>query len=319
MTPECARCGDPVPDLAYVCRRDGERLRAALLALADDAGEVTVDVARQARHAAAAAAGSPEPPLPVHMGAGAAAWAVGNTVITWAVHVSHHRGVPTPPRPGRTLGPLCRAGYGCRHASCTAIRTRAVEHPVGRAARWLTRHIDWLRHRPEAADAVDELLDAAELVRRTIDNPGDRWYAGPCGAAGDDGTQCLTELYARHGSTYVTCKGCGTRFDAEARKQWLLGEASATVGTAAVLAAAATALGVQATAAQIRGYAFRGRLADRGMDAWGRPVYLLGEALALVRQAEQERQVARARRAAAVAATPSAATVLDTGATSANA
>lgn len=284
--PECDRCGQPVADLAYVCARCGEALRRGLLRLAAYAGEMLVDVAKQARHRALVAAGRPEPPLPYNPDAAARAWSVGNVVTTWAVHVSDHRGAPTPPAARPQAGPLCRAGYGCRHGSCDAIRTRAVEHPIGRAARWLAGHVDWLRHRPEAQEAFDELLDATEVARRTIDSPSDRWYAGPCGAELADGTKCTADLYARHGADVVRCADCGGEHDAVGRQAWLLDVAQDTLGHAALLAAAASALGRRCTAEQIRGLAHRARLLPHGRDLWNRPTYRLGDVLELLDQLE---------------------------------
>lgn len=283
MNQDCVRCAQPT-DQGYACRTCGDQLRRALHRLAAYAGEMQVDVAKQARHAAQVAAGGHEPPLPYNPTAADRAWSVGNTVITWAFHVSEHRGAPTPPPPGRVIGPLCPYGYGCRHTSCADIRTRRVPHPIGRAARWLAEQVDWLRHRPEALEAFDELLDAAEVARRAIDSPGDAWYAGPCGELFGDGEECVEDLYARHGAEVVRCRGCGAEHDAAARQQWLLDIAQDTLGTAATLAAAATALGRQCTAAQIRGYAHRGRIVAHGMDSWARPTYRLGDVLAVLDQ-----------------------------------
>lgn len=283
-SPDCARCAGPVPDQAYVCPTCGELLHRALLRLAAYAGEIQTDVARQARHAAIITAGGHEPPLPYNPTAADRAWAVGNTVVTWAFHVADHRGAPPPPAPGRLIGPQCRHGVGCRHDSCQAIRNRRTEHPIARAARWLARHVDWLRHRPEAAEAVDELLDAANVARRTIDSPGDTWYAGPCGEPLTAGDECPADLYVHHGAQVVRCAACGAQHDAQARQAWLLDVARDTLGTAALLAASATALGRHCTAAAIRGYAHRGRIVAHGTDAWSRPTYRLGDVLDVLDQ-----------------------------------
>lgn len=282
--PECLRCGQPVNDQGYCCGRCGEQLRRALLRLAAMAGDVQDDITKQARHRAKVAAGRPEPPLPYNPTAADRAWAAGNTVVTWTFHVSAQRGAPTPPRPVRKLGPLCPAGYGCRHPSCIDIRTRRIDHPVARAARWLAGHVDWLRHRPESVEAFDELFDACDLVRRAIDSPGDTWYAGPCGEVNDAGDECLADLYARHEAEVVRCQACGAHHDAVLRREWLLDVAQDTLGTAATLAAAATALGRPCTASQIRGYAHRGRLVAHGADVWQRPTYRLGDVLEVLDQ-----------------------------------
>jgi len=309
--PDCVRCGKPVPDQGYACPGCGDRLARALLQLAELAGEVTVEVAKQARHGARAAAGSPEPPMPYAPGAADVAWAAGNTVVAWMVHVAERRGVGLPPPAGRPIGPLCPAGWNaapgrCGHGSCDAVRARTRQHPIGRAAVWLAGHVDWLRHRADAPEAFDELHYAAAMVRAAVQGPTDRWYAGPCGEQlPETGEQCAAELYARPGSTVVRCTACGFQHDADARKQWLLDAVEDILAPASMLAAAATSLGRPITAAAIRGYAHRGRLMAKGLDAWARPTYRFGDVLDLIDQAEEAERVealVKAQRAAKKAA-----------------
>jgi hypothetical protein len=168
-------------------------------------------------------------------------------------------------------------------------------HPLTHLAGWLAEQVVWLRHRPEAAEALDELADAARLAVRTVDNPPDRWYAGSCYAALADGGRCEGELYPVTGVRVIRCPACPAEHDPDARRRWLLDEARDQLAHAGWLAAALTRLtGQTVTAASIRGLAHRGRIATRGVDESGRPQYQVGEVWAVVRRVAREREVANA-------------------------
>ena len=119
--PECARCGHPVADMAYVCSPCTVGLTTALLgndhrlgaiALLD---ELPVTIARLDRLGEAGHS-SGETPLPFDWDASDAAWAVQNTITTWARHCAEERGLAVTAEP----------------------------------ALWLAGQLEWLRHRPEA-------------------------------------------------------------------------------------------------------------------------------------------------------------------------
>lgn len=325
--PECAQCGRPDPTRGVICRDCAHPIRQALLQLADLAGETDVNVARLASYGPRSGPRSSTPPIPVDLDAAATAWAAAHVVVGWMDHVATVRRLPLPVRDRRPVGPLC-AGAGwaalagrCGHQSCDAIRHYRRPHPVGAAARWLAGQVDWIRRTEDAQDAFAELVDAVDEVRRLIENPADRWYAGPCWAPVAGG-RCSTDLYAWPGATSVRCPDCGTRHETAARMAWLLDEARDQTGTATQLATAAVRLGRQVTAGQLRALAQRGRLApalvllDVGVegppeaerDEWGRPHYRLGDVLDLLDQIATDRaraieeRVARERRRAERAA-----------------
>ncbi|MCX4468955.1 hypothetical protein OOK41_01275 [Micromonospora sp. NBC_01655] len=321
--PPCAWCTRPDPTGGYVCptcfRPVGEALRE-MVRLAD---EPAVNIARQARYGSTNGPRSAEPPIPVDLDASAASWAAAHVVVTWMDHIATTRGVPLPKRDRRPVGPLCAGAAGavlagrCGHPSCDAIRHHQREHPVAAAARFVAGQLEWLRHTPDASDAGEELLGAAAAVRRVVENPADRWYAGTCCEPLPDkpGELCTTELYAWPGVTWVRCPGCGTVHQTGPRVRWLLAEARDVRGTATQLATAAARLGRACTAGQLRALAQRGRLlpatvaladgiegpeeVDR--DEWGRARYRFGDVLDVLDQvAEQRRrdELERAQRAA---------------------
>jgi hypothetical protein len=309
--PSCEICGDPTD--ANVCRRDiadlARRLRTHVV---DVAAEVETTIARQARYGERGGTQRPadddgdavsdfvnrampvgvfgwpaskerpkrnaliETRLPYQPGAEKRAHAAEGTIVTWARHVAEERGIGTP-MPGPVQGPLCRAGWGCNHRTCDLIRARSIDHPAARAATFLLDHLDWIRHRPEAAEAVDELNAAAATLQRVVDSPPALAYAGPCWNELGDGERCEFELYAVEGRNSVTCQGCGEDHDLAARRRWLLGEAQDALATAATLAAALSSLDTPVTSSMIRNYADRGRIVAHGHDRQGRPLYRVGD------------------------------------------
>ncbi|MGC5019028.1 hypothetical protein [Micromonospora sp. DT47] len=306
LTTTCDLCGKPLPDTAYVCPRCANRTAEQLAAVWDVAGEVEVTVARLARYSDRHGRTLPDDdpdgrpdgglkvtPLPFDPSARNRGNDAGNTITTWARHVAEERG-GGPVRPGPVIGPLCRSGAGCRHQTCALIRSRSVPHPIARAAEYLLGHLGWLRHRPEAEEAFDELGDACRTLVQVVDAPPPLWYAGPCYTQGDDQV-CREELYARTDDGTVKCPACKTRHSVTERRLWLLREADDVLAHASLLAAALTVLDRPVTASMVRNYADRGRITAHGVDERGRPLYRVREVRAVVADVAY-------RRAAGVAA-----------------
>lgn len=301
--PECARCGRPLADGAYVCQRPCTLgLHRSLVFLASMADSAVDTIARQTRHGDPGRGGRSQP-LPVDLGASDRALEVERTVVDRARWIAEQRGLDAhtlPERPGQ--GPFCPY---CEHMSCTAIRAvrvwpRNLAPALGRAAGWLTGQLDWLRHRPEAADVYRELHTAVSRLRWLVEGPVPRWYAGQCWEL-VDGQRCTTDLYANPGADTVRCPECGYRHDTAYRREWLLDEARDTLAHAELAARAITALGRRVTSSAIRGYAHRDRLINHGHDAAGRPLYRVGDILDLLDEAERletQRALARATKQA---------------------
>jgi hypothetical protein len=136
-------------------------------------------------------------------------------------------------------------------------------------ATWLRPRVGWLRHHPAGQEAHDEITAAVRAARSAVDRPAERIYAGPC-------DQCSEDLYGRAGGRIVECGGCDAVYEIEARRAWLLQSAEDVLATATEIARALTRLGQPVTAAQIRGYAHRGRIVSHGKDRLGHPRYRLG-------------------------------------------
>lgn len=293
--PTCDVCAKPIPDTAYVCPRCGDAMRDHLASVTALASEIETTVARLARYGdrggrravevdedtTRPTGGLRPTALPFNPGARRQGDEAINAITTWARHISEWRGVPVPPQEP-SFGPLCGSQGVCRHESCSLIHARTVEHPAARAARFVTAHLNWLRHQREAGEAFQEMTLAARTIVRVVDAPPALWYAGPCWEQPSDqygptGGRCDGELYARANQGTVRCPSCGSRHDVAERRVWLLQEADAVLAHAALIAAALSVLDRPVTSSQVRNLAHRGRIAQHGQDHQGRPLYRVGE------------------------------------------
>lgn len=253
---DCVVCLKPVADTGYACHACAKRLQVSLLyaglGIIHDL-EVTIarlDVMGDDGPSSA------EKALPFDWDASDAAWAIDNTLTTWARHICEERGI-----------------------AMTAVSTGAI-------AAWLARQTDWLRMRPEADEAFGELRHACWLLWRTVDTYVDRWYAGRCGAdiLDEDGllNTCEADLYALPGAEWVTCTECGASFTTEDRKAELLEQVRDHLTNAETIARALSTWGWHITSSQIRGYAHRQRLLAHAKDAKDRPLYRIGDVIEIL-------------------------------------
>lgn len=193
---------------------------------------------------------------------------------------------------GRTVrpaGPVCGS---CEHPSCGLIVYTTP--PTDRTPVTLSR---WLLHRHHALvarhDPVRAYADIVLLVQRAeqvIDRPPELWYAGPCLSCGED-------LYAQPAATLVRCVGCGREYGVKARRSWLLATVEDTLATAAQAEHILTLLEWPVTAARIRLWAHRGRIAAHGIDHQARPLYRVGDIKQLLAEAAERAREGEAKRA----------------------
>lgn len=185
---------------------------------------------------------------------------------------------------------------------------RGTVHPAAddpaTSASWLLQQGAWLRHRDETPAAILDLEDVLRRARRLVDVPADRWFAGPCttvvtepgdlvedrdtrlrrqrvgrvmGDGPGEARRCGTDLYAVPGRPSVECPACGTAYQVEDRREWLLTAAQDVVEDGPTIARALTSMGLALTNDAIRTWRQRELLDDYGVDARGRRLYRLGD------------------------------------------
>lgn len=308
MTPTCACCGKPLADGGAVCHADALSLAQTLREAAGHAEDAPTVVARLTRYGGVGGgARKPEPestavtaanrrnpvaafgwaasverprtsaliaePMPYDEGASERLADITNTVTTWARHVCEERGTELPAR-RPLLGPLCILGAGdCGHASCAGVRRRLPPSALSEAAAWLATQVDWLRARPEAREAFDELADACRMLRGLVDRPAERLLVGVC--------DCNAVLYAAPGRQIVKCPTpkCELEWHVERSRDILMRHLNGTLVTAAEGARLAAYLSDRTQDAirkLIASRARTGQLAMRGLLS-GEAAYRFGE------------------------------------------
>ncbi|MFL6138817.1 MAG: hypothetical protein ACJ74O_13590 [Frankiaceae bacterium] len=315
-SPTCGRCDRPVADQAYVCATCAELLAAALaevpvvatdqrLLRSDESGPVA-RYWTEAREVDGAGLPVPLRPgetlgsatMPWEGSRGDAGGLAAELVTSYARQSRSGGGQPVGKAAERPVPWDDRASAaGAVLRSTLAVWARLVAEERGddgldyfdepaSLAGWLLDRVEWIRHRPDGAAAVDELVHAVGLVRHAVDRRADAWYAGRCGAEveGDEGERwcCLADLYVRHGAKQVTCRHCGKEWSVEDRRKWLLAAAEETLLTGPEIARAVTALGQPVNEDLIRQWKHRGRLVPHGADERGRSLYLVGDVVNLL-------------------------------------
>lgn len=267
MTALCDLCQRPDPTGGYICPACADRARRDLRAIAEVTPAARAVAAGVVRRGTAVGGRRGGIRLQLNLAAAARLDRVQTEITTLARHVMEERGEQIP----------------------------AVTDPLVTAALWLVGHIEWLRHRREAAEQAQLIA----LCRRTLvgvaDGPAERRWLGQCGADTPDGP-CRADLHARIDAEQTACRECGARHDVAERRAWL---AETVRGYAYTASEIEQAFGIKA--GTIRQWAHRGRIVATGTTAEGWPVYPLGAVLDLAAQdaaRRAERQVRRAVRAA---------------------
>lgn len=277
---DCVLCSRPVPDVAYTCATCADTLGRQLHAAADLLPELDTTLARQTRfgepgprprNSAPAEsvrlgltadpdsdrAPGPASGLPYSEAASIDRGTVVNTVSTWTRVVFEQRGGQYPDNPAEAM-------------------------------RWLAGQLGWLRYQPFAGEAFDELDYAARLVVRAVDRPVPRVDAGLCLSPGEDGEPCQQRLSARPGAVAIVCPS-GHRHDMAERRRLWLEAAEDLLATATELARWLSEHNDPLPVGTIWSWASRHRLAGRGTDRAGRPLYRLGDARQLLSELRQRR------------------------------
>jgi hypothetical protein len=193
-----------------------------------------------------------------------------------------------------------------------------TDDPIVILARWLAGHVEWMRHRPEAAEFLSAMHGCAGVVRGLARGPSEQRYLGPCGAyvwhkpscrhtapvghvlrcdcwchSGDhDPRICDGDMYARRGSDRGSCRACGATVATAERLAWLDAEVRSHAFRASEIA---NAYGIPVKT--IRTWAERGLLTEHGRDRDDRPLYVVGDVLDLHIASRERRAEQEARRA----------------------
>ncbi|MGW5741556.1 hypothetical protein [Amycolatopsis sp. NPDC003861] len=247
-------CGRPTHDM--LCGGCLAELLGALRELVTRDGEhgliaeLGITLSRQHAMAASsdATAASASQPMPFHEAASEIGWVLANTISTWAREV-HECNPHLRPPTGSTAG----------------------------AVRWLIGLPGLLALHPAADELHDEITHVVARVRRVIDRPPDRIYAGPCDAL-VDGERCPDHLYARPGQRRVRCGSCTTEHDVEERRNWMIRYAvDLRVTPTVALGWARLLLDKTIPRGTWDSWVSRGRIVAHGIDARGRPVFRFGD------------------------------------------
>src|SRR6266568_5100821 len=197
MKTECLvdACGRPTPDQAYVCQGHADRLERALGDVPALWEELDTVLTKQARYAAAEFRRG-EMALPFNPVAAELGFVLRNTLSTWCRLISEERGRVLPD----TDTPAAVAG-------------------------WLLHHTTWLRHHRAGHEAVEEITSAVNAIRKAVDRPPERIYAGPCKDCGGD-------MYAKPDAASVDCRPCGLSYDVAEMLEWMRGQVYGRLVTA---------------------------------------------------------------------------------------
>jgi hypothetical protein len=285
--PSCAVCSAPSDSqLCTRCYTTLERNLAELPALWD---ELTVTRSRQDRITRSKAGIGHSAPLPINMAAMIDADDLHNTLSTWVRTVISDEGIEQWP----------------------ADTAQAM-------AAWLVSYLGWARRSAEAGQFFDEIAYISDAVRRTIDRPEVRWYAGPCkaiavitetvgGVIVVRQGPCPGQLYGRPGKDELKCdgyqqpdlhlgradadgnpvRGCGATDSAVARREYLRAEAEDALAPLDVLLDSLDVLGIPAVSKwAVWWWVHGGQLLPHGLDRRGVELYRGGDLFALAERAK---------------------------------
>jgi hypothetical protein len=276
---ECG-CGRPA-DGAFICSSCTRALEIALGNISSYWADLDNVKGRLTRYGGMGGRPGAEKPLPVDarfLGAyedgSMLQEAVKNTVSTWTRIVMEERPALS--------GPVHPA---CLHVTCSTVRRSWwPADTVSSCCRYLLGHAGWVRTKVWASEILDELDNLEAQLRRMVDRPADKWFAGPC-------EQCERDLYAKPGAALVVCVDCDLSYEVAARRDWLWQQAQETNATAAEISRAFSWLnGTPLTDTRIRKWVERKRLTVRGhIEVRGRtaPIYRIGDVAALLESADR--------------------------------
>jgi hypothetical protein len=141
-------------------------------------------------------------------------------------------------------------------------------------ARWLLNHVIWLRHHRAGAEAVEEITSVVGQVRKAVDRPAERIYAGPCKDCGGD-------MYAKPDATSVDCRPCGLQYDVGEMRDWMRSQVYGRLVTAREGVVLLSRFGLPVQQKTIDKWWERKRISDHGHDPDGKRLYLFDDLVTL--------------------------------------
>lgn len=217
-------------------------------------------------------------PLPYDIGASRAADNVKGVLTAWARLVSEER--PSTKRQYRRGKLLVRKDGKpiLIHLNHTPITCRDTARSI---AMWLDPHVGWLAHHEAAPDAYSEIVGAVNNIRRTIDIAPDTRYIGPCYSV-IEGIECPETLYGIEGRDEVTCRTCGTTWNARDRTLQALAHAETVAQDATTLSRSFALKGIALDTDRIKKWGQRKHLVAAGKSHRGYPTYIVAHVARLV-------------------------------------
>lgn len=233
-------CDRPVAE-GRICMRCAERFEVALGDVAALWDELDVVLTRQARYSDAEGRAGAETALPFNARASEVASTVRNILVSWCRLISEERGKPLP----------------------------EVDTPAAIAG-WLLHHVMWLRHHRAGAEAVEEILSAVSELRRVVDRPAERIYAGPCADCGGD-------MYGKPGAASVECRPCGLSYDVDGMLTWMRSQVYGRLVTAKEGAVLLSRFGLTTTRNRIDLWHFKKLIVVVSHDKDGKQLFLFDD------------------------------------------
>ena len=227
-------CDRPVVE-GHFCMVCSDKLSRALGDVPALWDELDTVLTKQARYAAAEFRRG-EQALPFNPVASEIGWVLRNTLSTWCRIIGEERGRELP------------------------------EDTPAAMARWLLNHVSWLRHHLAGAEAVEEITSAVRAVRKAVDRPAERIYAGPC-------KDCNGDMYGKPGAAMVACRPCGLEYDVAEMVAWMRQEARGRLVTAREGAVLLSKFGFETTRNRIDLWHHKKLIEVSGHDPQGRNLF----------------------------------------------
>lgn len=242
MNDPCMVCGRLVGD-GWTCQRCADKLSVALGDVPALWEQLDVVLTRQARYSDPEGRGG-EKAVPFNIKASELGSALRGLLSTWCRLIAEERGKDLP-----------------------------EDHPAA-VARWLLNQVTWLRHHRAGGEAVDEITTAVNEVRRIVDRPAERIYAGPCADCGGD-------MYGKPDAASVECRPCGLEYDVAGRVAWMKSQVYGRLVTAKEGVVLLSRFGLPVQQKTIDKWFERKRLGVHGHDPAGKRLYLFDDLVTL--------------------------------------